>query len=373
MKPHNSIWCHHKENVEHNGALRSRREFLRTAFIGSLAAAALPSLRVFGAEETAAAKPAYTSKVALTTGEDRANNIFRALKVFETQIARDIGNKRVIIKPNNVLIDNSLCATAPESIEGILEFLKSIGKTNVVIAESCASGSTLEGFDNYKYTPLGAKYNAKLIDLDQEAFDVIHAFDETDFRPHAVRVSKLLLDRDNYIISDAKFKTHDRAVATLSLKNIVVGAPVKDPGFKWGGGKEGAKSDKGLMHGNGFRGINYNLYAMASRLRPDLAVIDGYEGMEGNGPTRGMAVQHRVAVVSPDWLAADRVGIELMGIDFASVGYLNFCADAKMGEADLAKIEIAGPAIKEHVKQYKLADNIEQQLIWKKPVQASRG
>jgi hypothetical protein len=79
-------------------------------------------------------------------------------------------------------------------------------------------------------------------------------------------------------------------------------------------------------------------------------------------------VQHRVAVVSPDWLAADRVAVELMGIDFAKVGYLNFCADVKLGEADLKRIEIIGPAIKNHIKTYKLADNIDQQLIWMKPL-----
>ena len=92
--------------------------------------------------------------------------------------------------------------------------------------------------------------------------------------------------------------------------------------------------------------------------------------MEGNGPVSGTPVQHRVAVVSPDWLAADRVAIELMGIDFATVGYLNFCAQAKMGEAELAKIEILGPALKEHIKTYKLANNIEKQLIWMKPVKS---
>ncbi|RPH71051.1 MAG: DUF362 domain-containing protein, partial [Myxococcaceae bacterium] len=100
-------------------------------------------------------------------------------------------------------------------------------------------------------------------------------------------------------------KTHDRVVATLSLKNIIVGAPIKDPGFRWGGGKQGAKNDKPIIHGSGFRGINYNLFAMAQRLHPHLAVIDGFVGMEGAGPTRGTAVDWRIAVASTDALAAD--------------------------------------------------------------------
>ncbi len=72
-------------------------------------------------------------------------------------------------------------------------------------------------------------------------------------------------------------------------------------------------------------------------------------------------------MVSQDWLAADRVAVELMGIDFAKVGYLNYCRQTGMGEADLARIEIVGPAIKDHVKPYKLSRNIEEQLVWMRP------
>lgn len=210
------------------------------------------------------------------------------------------------------------------------------------------------------------------MDLDQEGFDIVHCFDEHDFRPHPCRMSKVLLNPNSFIISAAKFKTHDRVLATLSLKNIVVGAPIKDAGFRWGArAKPGARTDKPVVHGSGFRGINYNLYALASRLHPHLSVIDGYEGMEGEGPTGGTPVQQRVCVVSPDWLAADRVAVELMGIDFANIGYLNFCGQTRMGETDLSKIEIVGPALKEHVRKYKLSRNIDEQLVWRSPATKS--
>jgi uncharacterized protein (DUF362 family) len=347
----------------------NRRDFLKTSLLGGAAALAttwnLP--RLLAAETAGVVKK--TSRVALTIGEDHADLAFQGLRVFDKQIAAAIGNKRVIIKPNNVAIDNQLAASHADNLQGILEFLKSIGKKDVVIAESAANGPTLDGFSNYKYDIVAAKYGAKLMDLDQEGFEILHCFDENDFRPHPCRMSKVLLDSNNFIISAAKFKTHDRVLATLSLKNIVVGAPIKDAGFRWGpGAKPGAKNDKPMTHGNGFRGINYNLYALAPRLHPHLAVIDGYEGMEGEGPVSGTPVAHRVCVVSPDWLAADRTAIELMGIDFKNVGYLNFCGQTGMGEADLEKIEIVGPAVKEHIKPYKLARNLDQQLVWKQPV-----
>lgn len=78
-------------------------------------------------------------------------------------------------------------------------------------------------------------------------------------------------------------------------------------------------------------------------------------------------VTSAVCVVSPDWLAADRVAVELMGIDYAKVGYLNYCAQAGLGEGDLQKIEVVGASIAQHIKPYKLSDNIEKQLIWMTP------
>ena len=54
--------------------------------------------------------------------------------------------------------------------------------------------------------------------------------------------------------------------------------------------------------------------------------------------------------------------------DLGMVGYLNYCAQTGLGEPDLNKIEIVGERISDHIKKYKLHENIEQQLIWMKPV-----
>jgi len=355
-----------------------RRSFFKTSLLGGVALA-LPwsARRVLAAATQPATEPATgpvstlgrTSRVALTAGEDRADLAFQALRPFSQQIAAAIGDKRVILKPNNVVIDRPLAASDAKNLEGIFEFLKSIGKAgNVVIAESPAGGSVFEGFANYGYDKVAAKYGAKLIDLDKDDFETLYCFDEKDFRPHACRMAKTLLDPTSFVISAAKFKTHDRVVATLSLKNIVVGAAIKRSGGERPEGGRWGNSDKPVTHGSGYRGINYNLFSLASRLHPHLAVIDGYEGMEGDGPAGGTPVNSRVCVASPDWLAADRVALELMGIDFAKVGYLNYCAQAGLGQSDLSRIEIVGPALREHIKPYKMARSFDQQMIWMKPV-----
>jgi len=340
--------------------------------LGGLAAATAGRLAVPAAAAESKASGS-ASRVALFAGDDRADNVFRGLDAFRDRIARAIGDRLVVVKPNNVSIEIQLAATHADSLEGILEFLKSIGKlANVVIAESAANGPTMEGFANFGYPRVAKKYGVKLVDLDQEETEIVHVFDQRDFRPHPARLSRLLLNRENFIISAAKMKTHDQVVATLSLKNIIFGAPVKDLGFRWGKGRTPDKTtQKPIVHGGGMYGINYNLFALAERLHPDLAVIDGFFGMQGDGPSHGTPVDHRVCVVSPDWLAADRVGVELMGIELAKIGYLTYFSQAYPERADLEKIEIVGEPIARHVRHYELHRNIEKQLTWMTPPEQS--
>ena len=353
-----------------------RRNFLKTSLMGGVLITCTNPVKAF---LPVLAREEQSTQVSITSGNDRADMAFRALQPFAKQIKQAIGSRRVVLKVNNVLIYVPLACTHVQTLEGILEFLKSIRKIdNVIIAESSASGSTLQGFDNYGYYSLVSKYPVKLVDLDMEPYEIMYVTDEKDFMPHPVRISSVILNPDSYIVSVARMKTHSVVGASLSLKNIVFGAPVKDPGFTLYSedirfsalakeSKPGAKSDKRPIHGSGFHAVNYNMAMLAQRLHPDLSVIDGYEGMEGNGPTLGTANDHRICVAGQDWLAADRVGIELMGIDFSKIGYLNHSAQMRLGNADLGKIEIVGN-LKDHIKQYKLHVNFDKQLEWMKPV-----
>ena len=349
----------------------NRRDFLRASLFGGVAAAALPSLVLQSCTEQAKAISgisALDSRVSLVTGNSRADMAFRALQPFAKEIAQAVGKKRVILKPNFVGSNIQLCATHSETLEGIFEFFKSIKKLgNCVMAESPADGPAMVAYDNYNFIPLAEKYKVPLLDLDEQPIQHIHIIDELDFRPKAVRVSSMLMDRDNYVVSVARMKTHDRIIATLTLKNIVVGAPIKDKGFGSRDRPAGVANDKPLIHGNGYRGINYNLFTCAYNLHPDLAFIDGYDGMEGNGPTRGTEVASRVCLAGLDWLAVDRIGVELMGIDPATIGYLNYCALAGMGEYDISKIEVIGERVANHIKTYQLPSSIERQLQWMTP------
>src|SRR6476660_907282 len=98
----------------------NRRDFLKSTFLGTIAALAAPPLATDAQAQPAAVATAKApdARVALTARNDRADNIFRSLRMFEKDIAQAIGSRRVVIKPNNVSTDVQLCATHADCLEG---------------------------------------------------------------------------------------------------------------------------------------------------------------------------------------------------------------------------------------------------------------
>jgi uncharacterized protein (DUF362 family) len=276
------------------------------------------------------------SKVCLVKGNDRRDIVYQALKKIEDEVVASIGEKRILIKPNFVITTRQLAATHADAVRGILDFLKPHHKKQITIGESTISRQgTFHGYENYGYLPLEKEYNVKLIDLNKEPWQYRYVFGP-GHRPTPIRIISTFLDPELYIISAAQMKTHDRVVTTLSLKNVLMGAPLND--YK--------TNDKRLMHTEYTFSrkslLNYNMFHLAQEIYPDLGVIDGFEAMEGNGPAGGTPVDTRMALASLDPLAMDTLATKLMGFDPTQIMYLGSMAEAGMGQGDLSKIEILG-------------------------------
>ena len=304
------------------------------------------------------------SPVSFTTGKDQRETAYKVLKPLESEIMKAIGEKQVVIKINSGQIreDWWLNATDAKWVSGILDFLKPIYDRRVIVAESTAAGaqSTHRGFENYGYIPLLDKYNIKFVDLNDRPTQTRWILNENR-HPLAINIIGTFLDPNVYLISATRLKTHNCVVATLSLKNVVMASPVNHYKQKQAEGR----NEKSKMHSGSNRGLSYNMFRLASLgIQPDLAVLDGVVGMEGDGPVRGTPVEQGVAVASADWLAADRLGVELMGMDYNEVKHLHWCSDAGIGEDDLSNIKIIGPDYKQHITKYKLHNNIEKQREW---------
>ncbi|MDI6722776.1 MAG: DUF362 domain-containing protein [Candidatus Aenigmarchaeota archaeon] len=276
--------------------------------------------------------------VACVKGKDLYRTVSKSLELIKDEIRP---KKHVLIKPNMVSAENQLSATHVEHVKALADFFE--GKCDkIIVAESTALGSTEDGFRNFGYDRLKG---VELINLDKEEHVKVGIFDSKGKKLH-INVSKMLMDKKNFVVSAAKMKTHDTVVATLSAKNIIMSSMI----------------EKREMH-QGYRMTNKNLAKVMKHLHIDLASIDGINGMEGNGPVDGTAASAGCVLASTDFLAADRVALEIMGIYPENVGYLNYIYGMKLGEFDLGKIKIIGDQIEK--KKFILHKTAEKQFVWR--------
>ncbi|MEO8597810.1 MAG: DUF362 domain-containing protein [Candidatus Solibacter sp.] len=313
------------------------------------------------------AQPAARSTVALVKGEVRRKNVYDALMAIDQQIKPLILRKKsIVIKVNNVNTQRQLASTHVDALWGILDYLQPRYKLPTFIVESSA-GETKPGFENFGYTKLAASKDARnitLIDLNEEKKYQVIPLVDFDLHVTPVRLAARMMDPDAFIICAGLLKTHNAVVATLSVKNMVLGAPLH-----YAPGETPRWNDKRKYH-TGVRQAHYNMLLTAQKMAPywGVTVLDGYEGMEGNGPAQGNPVASRIAIASTDFIAADRVGVECMGIDPGWVGYLNYCGQLGLGNYDINKIDVQGAKIAEVQKKYQMHADIERELQWMGPM-----
>jgi uncharacterized protein (DUF362 family) len=342
----------------------SRRALLKGSAFASTAPAVM-------AGRTRRPQSAAPPAVSIVPGESRRQMVHDALVAVDAEIAPVLATKKyVLIKPNLVSVNTPLACTHVDTLRGVLDYIAPRFDGPVVIAESSAD-DTWTGFRNMHHTDLVDEYksqNIVLVDLNDEGRYQLLQIMDSDLHAQSVRLAARLFDPDAFLMSVAMMKTHDTVVATLSVKNLAMGAPLhQKPGEKV------AWSDKRLFH-QGFRQSQYDMFLTAQKLSTNwgAAVIDGFDGMEGNGPISGTAVPSRLALASADPVAADRVGLELMGIDPEWVGYLKYCGQAGIGEYDLSRIELRGPDPAGLKRNYRLHDTMQSQLGWLGPLPACR-
>jgi uncharacterized protein (DUF362 family) len=273
----------------------------------------------------------------------------------------------------------------------------------VIIAEG-GSRSTCQAFDRFGYREIARDFQVKLVDLNRDSHTGrITIFTDSGGR-HDIGYSDLAAAADT-IVSVAVAKTHDAAMVTLSLKNMMGCLKrVKRPrmhGIRIGSIAEttaetlwniiedhswviktisGAmfctikigrtlqeKITGGRMPGllAQCRAISENLAILGTVLMPDVAVIDAFEAMEGDGPGGGTAVPMNLAVAGTDPVACDAVMAYMMGFDPLSVGYLALCHERGLGIADMKVIDTVGEDPRECMKRFVPHNNYPYQLRWR--------
>lgn len=328
--------------------------------------------------------------VALIQGNDRYANVRAALDLVADDITFE-GRRQVLIKPN-LVSHRQLSATHPDALRAVLDFVRARYAGPLLIAEGAALVNTWQSFAHFGYEALVAPYDAVLVDLNADETVPVQVYDR-HLRPKTLRLARTVVDSD-LRISVGPPKTHDAAIVTLSIKNMVMGSLVNPtvatrdvPQHEslgtldkltpqwvrfsaladWVMARMAANnpSDKFSMH-QGYPVFNLNMAMLAPWVWPHLAVLDGFEAMEGPGPTKGDPVDWRVALAGTDALAVDAFTARLMGFDPNEIGYMHYCQRLGLSVADFADIKATGNVEPVAVqRQFKPHPGYRRQLKWR--------
>lgn len=310
--------------------------------------------------------------VALIKGNSRYENIFSALSLIKEDIIEKIKDKQnIIIKPNCVSDSVQLASIHVDAIRAVLNFLSANKHNNKITIAEGSAYNTETAFKNFNYYKLKENYNINFFDLNNDEFEEVRAFD-SEMKPIKLGVSKTMLEAD-CIISLALLKTHDSALATFGIKNIAVGSLIKKTLFPYRmpvgilrrtvNRLAAIRNDKARIH-QGPKAINKNIFEIYKKVKPHISVIDGFEGMEGNGPVDGQKVKMKIALAGTNALAVDSIAAKLVGLKPEDIGYLYYAMQHENLNPEQIKI-IGNTTIEKEKRKFKLHSTSQEQMQWR--------
>lgn len=224
---------------------------------------------------------------------------------------------KVVIKPN---LNNDLVALSGNCadlrvLDALLGGLHRRGFRDLTIADGSNVGverRNINTFVRLRVSPLADRYGAKIVDLNHDEGERVTL--EAGGQPS---VGRTILESD-FLISVPKIKTHAEAGMSCALKNWV-----------------------GIARGQMKRHMHYdlaaNIVAMNEVVLPDLVLVDGVVGMEGNGPGDGEPFRFGQILMSDDTFLNDVVVARLIDMPVSAVGYLQVALER--GHIDQALID----------------------------------
>lgn len=289
-----------------------------------------------------------TPKVSLAKSQNH-EGVLSALSLLKNDLKKKLSDiPSIVVKVNFVDTRTELATTPFQAVKNFVDFVSPFFKGEIVIAEAPSWGVKVDPFEKYGFNQLIKEYSqVKLVNLKEGKY--IEKKIKYPQGEVVLSFSKAIIEAP-FLVSITRPKTHNCVIATLGLKNVIFGAM---PSYN-----ARLKAHKGKF-------IHHVMAEIADYAYPDLIVIDGTIGMEGDGPIKGSAVKSGWAVASLDALAADSLGVYLMGFEIEDIGYLNLLKDKNLGALyPKDRIDVLGEKPEKLRKPFKPHKNFEKNRRW---------
>ncbi|MBT0158500.1 DUF362 domain-containing protein [Candidatus Bathyarchaeota archaeon A05DMB-2] len=273
------------------------------------------------------------SKVAIVKGERGHEPVYKALDLIDYKSVLSSW-QRVLIKVNFITTETweTGATTDPIVVEAIIKKLKDL-PVEIFVVESDA---TMTNADK-AFEATGMKEMCQRNGV--ECLNLRHIKDRVKIHvPNGETLRSITVPRivtESAIISAAKLKTHSSTKVTLGMKNMFGLLPDKF---------------KGKYHA---RGISKVIVDINTVLKPALTVIDGFVGMEGNGPIDGTPIKTDLIIAGKDAVATDATAARIMGFEPMEIFHIRKAYEKGLGNID--NIEILSSKLDEVRHAFKRA------------------
>lgn len=221
------------------------------------------------------------------------------------------GGDRVLLKPNLLTAarPGKECITRGEIVYCVAQLVQEAGG-KPFLGDSPAFGSARGVAAANGYLPMMAELNIPIVEFHGERYQTL----SNNF--NHLRLCKEAMDAD-VVINLPKVKSHAQLTVTLGVKNLFGCVPGKMKAW-WHmeAGKDALRFGEMLVE-------------TARAINPQLTIVDGIIGHEGNGPSGGEPRQLNVLGASSDVFALDRAMVEILNLDPTQVPTL--AAALKLG------------------------------------------
>ncbi|AEH50603.1 DUF362 domain-containing protein [Pseudothermotoga thermarum] len=219
----------------------------------------------------------------------------KLLPVLEGYSSLFSPGEKVLVKPNllSARKPEEAVATHPKVVEVVLRFLKDLGIFPYV-GDSPAYGSLQKVLQVSGIWEVCQKLSVPAVELNEPV--------EVDGQRYKkIRISSKVFDFDK-VVNVAKLKTHSQMVLTLAVKNLFGCVP----GIEKSGWHIRCETNEN------FAALLVDICLIVN---PVLSIVDGVEGMEGNGPANGKKKKFGVIVVSSNPFALDHAICLRLNVD----------------------------------------------------------
>ncbi|OCL28070.1 hypothetical protein U472_02405 [Orenia metallireducens] len=280
-------------------------------------------------------------------------NIRRGLEPWGGLEAFVKPNQQVLLKANLIIAKKAEeCATThPAIVQAVAELVQELG-AKAIIGDS-PGGPFNESMMRRVYRKTGMEEVAKKAgaDLNWNFDEIPSSFTGGEVLKN-ITLGRFISDAD-VIINLPKFKSHGLTKMTGGVKNMFGAVP----------GLLKAEYHMKMQEINDFANA---LMDIALVTKPNLTIMDGIIGMEGEGPTGGEAIKLNTILISPNPCVLDVVMAKIAKVDPLSIPTIKVAK--KRGLVyQLEDIEILGEEVEEYSFVAPTIDNSAELLRMRLP------